>query len=57
MTGFDFAFALFSLLLGLSVAETSAELRVPAGTVKSYTARGLATLEAILSDNIVGKVR
>ena len=43
--------------LGLSVAETSAELRVPAGTVKSYTARGLATLEAILSDNIVGKVR
>jgi RNA polymerase sigma-70 factor (sigma-E family) len=34
--------------LGLSVAETAAELDVAEGTVKSHTSRGLAALQAVL---------
>lgn len=37
--------------LGLSVAETSAELNIPEGTVKSYTKRALETLEGLLSSD------
>ncbi|CAN5535227.1 SigE family RNA polymerase sigma factor [soil metagenome] len=36
--------------LGLSVAETAAELRINQGTVKSHTSRGLATLHAFLDE-------
>jgi RNA polymerase sigma-70 factor (ECF subfamily) len=36
-------------LLGLTEAETAATLRIPAGTVKSRTARALDRLEAALS--------
>jgi RNA polymerase sigma-70 factor (sigma-E family) len=35
--------------LGLSVAETAAELRVSEGTVKSHTSRGLAALQSVLT--------
>jgi RNA polymerase sigma-70 factor (sigma-E family) len=34
--------------LGLSVAETAAELRITEGTVKSHTSRGLAALQSSL---------
>jgi RNA polymerase sigma-70 factor (sigma-E family) len=36
--------------LGLSVAETAAELRIGTGTVKSHTSRGLHALQAALED-------
>ena len=36
--------------LGLSVAETAAELRIGTGTVKSHSSRGLHALEATLAD-------
>lgn len=39
-------------LLGLSEAETAKTLRIPAGTVKSRTARALSRLEQALSDLI-----
>jgi RNA polymerase sigma-70 factor (sigma-E family) len=35
--------------LGLSVAETAAELRIGEGTVKSHTSRGLAALQSVLT--------
>ena len=35
--------------LGLSVAETAAELRITEGTVKSHTSRGLAGLQSALA--------
>ncbi|HVR78190.1 MAG TPA: RNA polymerase sigma factor [Acidimicrobiia bacterium] len=41
-------------LLGLSEAETAAALGIPAGTVKSRTARALARLERALSGVIEG---
>ena len=34
--------------LGLSVRETSTELRISEGTVKSHSSRGLAALQAVL---------
>jgi RNA polymerase sigma-70 factor (sigma-E family) len=37
--------------LGLSVQETSAELGIGQGTVKSYSARGLERLQAVLTPN------
>ena len=36
--------------LGLSVEETATELRISPGTVKSHSSRGLAKLQAVLSD-------
>jgi RNA polymerase sigma-70 factor (ECF subfamily) len=39
-------------LLGLSEAETAETLRIPAGTVKSRTARALSRLERALADLI-----
>ena len=36
--------------LGLSVAETAAELRIGTGTVKSHSSRGLHALEAALAE-------
>ena len=36
--------------LGLSVAETAAELRIGTGTVKSHASRGLHALQATLDD-------
>jgi RNA polymerase sigma-70 factor (ECF subfamily) len=41
-------------LLGLSEAETAETLGIPAGTVKSRTARALARLERALSGVIEG---
>jgi RNA polymerase sigma-70 factor (ECF subfamily) len=41
-------------LLGLSEAETAETLGIPAGTVKSRTARALARLEVALSGVIEG---
>lgn len=35
--------------LGLSVAETAAELRISQGTVKSHTSRGIAALQQVLT--------
>jgi RNA polymerase sigma-70 factor (sigma-E family) len=35
--------------LGLSVAETAAELDISEGTVKSHSSRGLAALQAVLT--------
>lgn len=35
--------------LGLSVAETAAELQISEGTVKSHTSRGLASLQSVLA--------
>ncbi|MGI8522348.1 MAG: sigma factor-like helix-turn-helix DNA-binding protein [Nocardioides sp.] len=35
--------------LGLSVAETAAELRISEGTVKSHCSRGLHALQAVLA--------
>jgi RNA polymerase sigma-70 factor (sigma-E family) len=43
--------------LGLSVAETAAELRINEGTVKSHTSRGLAALAATLVDADTGEGR
>ena len=39
--------------LGLSVAETAAELRISQGTVKSHTSRGIAALQATLEPETV----
>ena len=36
--------------LGLSVAETAAELRLASGTVKSHSSRGLTTLHRVLEE-------
>lgn len=36
--------------LGLSVEETAAELRISTGTVKNHSSRGLAALQAVLSE-------
>jgi RNA polymerase sigma-70 factor (sigma-E family) len=36
--------------LGMSVAETAAELRIGTGTVKSHSSRGLHALEAALAE-------
>jgi RNA polymerase sigma-70 factor (sigma-E family) len=38
-------------LLDLSVAETAAALGIPEGTVKSYTARSLARIRELLSED------
>jgi RNA polymerase sigma factor (sigma-70 family) len=38
-------------LLDLTVAETAATLALPQGTVKSYTARALARMRELLSDD------
>lgn len=40
-------------LLDLSVVDTAAALRIPAGTVKSHTARALARLRAALANDRV----
>lgn len=40
--------------LGLSVAETAAELGITAGTVKSHTSRGLAALRLTLEPSETG---
>ncbi len=39
--------------LGLSVDETADELSIAAGTVKSHTSRGLASLQRLLSEDAV----
>lgn len=36
--------------LGLSVAETAAELRISGGTVKSHSSRGLTALQRVLGE-------
>ena len=41
--------------LGLSVAETAADLGIGEGTVKSHSSRGLNTLQAVLDQEAAGR--
>ena len=43
--------------LGLSVAETAAELGINEGTVKSHTSRGLSALRLTLEPSETGEAR
>ena len=42
-------------LLDLTVAETAAALKLPEGTVKSYTARALARMRELLDGDSIGE--